>query len=187
MSNPASLQIADVLLDILRRGGADRYGGEQVSQLEHALQTALQAEQEGAGPALVAAGLLHDIGHLVGDGDEGAAEQGIDLGHEHVAGSYLERWFGPEVTAPILMHVPAKRYFCAVEPGYHDGLSWASKLSLTVQGGPFTTDEAAAFARQPFATEAMRLRRWDEAAKVPGLETPTLAHYRPILASVLRP
>ena len=80
----------------------------------------------------------------------------------------------------------AKRYLCAMEPAYLAALSPASALSLGLQGGPCTPDEVAAFERNPFADEAVRLRRWDDVGKIEGLDTPPLAHYRPALEAGLR-
>lgn len=173
--------IVELLFDLLAGAGSRRYGGEPVSQLQHALQSAQHAEKAGAAPALVAAALLHDIGHLIGEGDEGAAAAGVDLRHEDVGADYLARWFPPAVTEPIRLHVPAKRYLCATSQAYFRALSPASRLSLQVQGGPFDPAAAAAFAALPFAPDAIRLRRWDEAAKLPDHPTPPVAHYRPLV------
>ena len=177
----------DDLFDLLERKGGSRYGGEAVSQLGHALQCALLAEQEGVGPALVTAALLHDVGHLIGQGDEGLAEKGIDARHEESGALYLSRHFVPGVSEPVRLHVDAKRYLCQVEPAYWDGLSTASRVSLEVQGGIMDADEAAAFAGQPFGDAAARLRRWDDLAKDPAAETPPLAHFRPAVAASLQP
>lgn len=180
------MQVLDQIIALLDKAGAERYGMEAVSQLEHALQCAMHAERTGSSPELITACLLHDIGHLVGDGDEGEAENGIDAGHEHLAADWLERYFPAAVTAPVRLHVDAKRYLCRAEPHYWGGLSQASKTSLEVQGGIYTPDEAADFIARPFAADAVLLRRWDDAAKTPQLKTPDLAHYRPIVAAAMK-
>lgn len=167
----------DTLFGLLTRMGAVRYGSEAVSQLDHALQCAALAERDGASSQLVAAALLHDIGHLTAD-DEGAALQGVDARHEIDGSGFLAAWFGGEVTRPVRLHVDAKRYLCAAEPGYFDGLSPASVRSLALQGGPFSEQEAGRFIAQAQAPEAVRLRRWDDGAKVLGAITPPLAHFR---------
>ncbi|MCX7354327.1 MAG: HD domain-containing protein [Alphaproteobacteria bacterium] len=167
----------ETLLDLMNRMGAIRYGSEPVPQLDHALQCAALAEREGASSQLVAAALLHDIGHLTAD-DEGAALRGVDARHEIDGSGFLAAWFGGEVTRPVRLHVDAKRYLCAVDPAYFDGLSPASVRSLALQGGPFSAHEAQRFIAQAQASEAMRLRRWDDGAKVPGAATPPLSHYR---------
>jgi phosphonate degradation associated HDIG domain protein len=179
------VSILDHIIDLLAKAGAERYGMEAVSQLEHALQCALHAERMDSSPALIAACLLHDIGHLVDQGDEGLAERGVDAQHEDIAAQWLRQYFGAAVVEPVRLHVNAKRYLCRAEPHYWAGLSQASKTSLEVQGGIYSEAEAAAFIAQPFAADAVRLRRWDDAAKSPRLRTPDLAHYRPILAAAL--
>jgi OPA family glycerol-3-phosphate transporter-like MFS transporter len=175
------------LLELLDKHGGGLYGGEAVTQREHALQAALAAERAGAGPALVAAALLHDVGHLLPESYAGDGGQDADLRHEAAGAAWLAEHFPPEVVEPIRLHVAAKRYLCFAEPGYREGLSPASRASLRVQGGPFTADEARAFLAQPHAAAAVELRRWDEAAKVPGLRTPRLEHYRSYLEAVLLP
>lgn len=167
-----------------RRGG-DGYGSERVRQLDHALQCAALAEEEGAPASLVTAALLHDIGHLVHDLGDNPAARGIDDRHELVGREWLARWFGEAVTEPVRLHVNAKRFLTATDPGYFATLSTGSVRSLVLQGGPFTAELAAAFISLPYAPEAVRLRRWDEAAKVPGKTTPGLAHFRPCLEASL--
>jgi len=178
-------RIVDQLIELLRTKGTRQYGGERVSQCKHALQTAVLAEQERAPPALIAAALLHDIGHLLHEEGEQPALRGIDDQHEAIGADYLLAAFGPAVAEPVRLHVPAKRYLCATDPGYFGCLSPGSVRSLALQGGPFTADEAAAFRALPFAEDAIRIRRWDEAAKVPGLVTPDLERYRVALGSAL--
>ena len=120
-----------------------------MSQAEHALQAAELAEREGAPDRLVVAALLHDVGHLLDGQDEDLADRGVDGRHEEAGCAWLARHFGPEVTEPIRLHVAAKRYLCAVDPSYLDGLSPASRLSLSVQGGPMGAEERAAVREQP--------------------------------------
>lgn len=176
---------ADEVLGRLDRRGGEMYGGEAVTQLQHALQAATLARADEAPPHLVVAALLHDYGHIVTE-DEGAAERGIDRMHEDAAADFLAAWFPAEVTEPIRLHVAAKRYLCAIDPIYFDGLSPASVASLAVQGGPFTPDEAAAFAAGPHAADAVRLRVWDDIAKDPAAATPPLADFRREVVAVLR-
>jgi phosphonate degradation associated HDIG domain protein len=158
--------------------GSNAYGGERVNQLEHALQTAMLAEQSGADAALIVASLLHDYGHLIHDLGEGVARRGIDDRHEISGAKKLSAFFGDAVTMPIKLHVEAKRYLCATDPAYMKLLSPATIRSLSLQGGPFSSVEADAFMKHPFADCAAKLRRWDESAKQIGLKTPSLEHFR---------
>jgi phosphonate degradation associated HDIG domain protein len=149
-----------------------------IDQLEHALQCAALAEADGAEPTLVAAALLHDIGHLLHDLGDSPAARGIDDRHELRGREWLGRWFGEAVTEPVRFHVNAKRYLTATDPGYFATLSASSVRSLELQGGAFSPELAAGFIGLPYAPSAVRLRRWDEAAKLPGKSTPDLAHFR---------
>jgi phosphonate degradation associated HDIG domain protein len=180
-----------VLRDLLLTKGVRQYGLDDVSQLEHALQAAWLAERAGESDAMVAAALLHDIGHMVHDlGEEvgeNPAAQGIDNVHEEAGRRFLAAWFGDDVTAPVRLHVDAKRYLCGAEPGYFALLSPDSVLSLSLQGGPMDAAEQDAFAALPFSAEAVRLRRYDDAAKVPGLATPDVDHFLPHVERGLRP
>jgi len=180
------MQILDQIMILLEKAGAERYGGENVSQLEHALQCAMHAERMGSSPELITAALLHDIGHLVDEGDEGLAAEGIDAFHETIAADWLSRHFPDAVVEPVRLHVDAKRYLCRAEQSYWAGLSQSSQTSLEVQGGIYSDAEAAIFIARPFAEDAVKLRRWDDAAKSPRLKTPDLAHYRPIVAAALK-
>jgi phosphonate degradation associated HDIG domain protein len=148
-----------------------------VTQLEHALQAALQAEEEGAGPELIAAALLHDIGHLLHDLPDDAPDAGVDDHHENSAASYLGKRFSRRVTEAVRLHVAAKRYLCAVDEHYLSSLSQPSIVSLRLQGGPMTSAEVAEFEKNPYFADAVRLRRWDDAAKIPDYPTPSLAHF----------
>ncbi|MFM8284343.1 MAG: phosphonate degradation HD-domain oxygenase [Planctomycetaceae bacterium] len=172
--------------DLFDRHGASGYGGEAVTQLEHALQTATLAANAGVADSLVAAALLHDLGHLLHDLPEDAPDKGIDDHHETRAARRLARHFGPDVCDPVRLHVAAKRYLTAVEPDYLARLSAPSRTSLALQGGPMAAAEVAAFERETHWREAVQLRRWDDEAKVPGLETPPLAAFIDILRACLR-
>jgi phosphonate degradation associated HDIG domain protein len=178
-------ELIDEIFTVFREYGSEQYLGEQVSMTEHMLQAASAAEQDGAPPHLVAAAFLHDYGHFIHAFPADAAEHGIDTQHEEVAHEYLVHYFGPEIAEPIRMHVAAKRYLCATDPSYVGRLSPASLHSLELQGGPFDADEVAEFERSPYAEDAVRLRRYDDVAKVAGLDTPDLEHYRPVLEASL--
>ena len=163
------------------------YGLSAINQRAHALQAAWQAEQAGASPALITACLLHDIGHMVHDLGQDPAKDGIDDKHEELGHAWLSRWFGPDVTEPVRLHVAAKRYLCAAEPDYFAKLSPDSVRSLALQGGPMTGAELAEYQANPHAEAATALRRFDEGAKVKGLETPPAEHFLPYVAACERP
>ena len=170
---------------LLEQKASGRYGLTLINQQQHALQGAWLAEQEGKGDAMIVAALLHDIGHMVHDLGDDPADKGIDDRHEELGHAWLKAHFGPEVTEPVRLHVAAKRYLCAVEADYFAKLSADSVKSLALQGGPMSPEEVQAFEALPQYKEAVQLRRYDERAKVKGLETPPVAHFMPAVARCL--
>jgi gamma-butyrobetaine dioxygenase len=174
------MNCVDQIFEWFEGRGDTEYFGEPVSQREHGLQAAYFAAREGAREALVVAALLHDIGHLLSDRED-MAQAGIDGRHEDSGHAWLADRFSPEIAEAVRLHVDAKRYLCHVNPAYREKLSPTSQLSLELQGGPFSDDEAAEFERRPYYREAVRLRAWDDMAKVSGLEVPGLEHYREML------
>jgi phosphonate degradation associated HDIG domain protein len=170
---PATIEV----LELFRDRGASQYGGEAVSQQEHALQAAWFAERAGAETALIAAALLHDVGHLLHHLPDDAPDRGVDDRHEALAARWLAERFPREVVEPVRLHVAAKRYLCATDSAYASQLSPASVLSLKLQGGPMSAEETRQFGVQLFCERAVALRRWDDAAKVPELKTPPLEHF----------
>jgi gamma-butyrobetaine dioxygenase len=109
----------------------------------------------------------------------------VDHRHEQVGARFLANWFGSAVTRPVQMHVSAKRYLCATDQSYFDGLSPASVHSLELQGGPMTPDEAIAYRANPYHAEAVELRRWDDLAKVSGAPTPGFDVFHGLIIDVL--
>jgi phosphonate degradation associated HDIG domain protein len=164
---------------------AHRMYDEDVTEVEHALQAAALARADDAPDQLVAAALLHDVGHLVSD-DNATLEESLteDFHHERVGARYLARWFGPEVTAPVALHVAAKRYLCATEDDYFEALSASSVRSLRLQGGPMSSAEVETFERRPHHRAATLVRRWDDRAKVADLAVADLSDYRSLLAGL---
>jgi [1-hydroxy-2-(trimethylamino)ethyl]phosphonate dioxygenase len=180
------MSVADEVISLFEKRGAAAYLGEPVSQLEHALQAAHFASMEDASPALVVAALVHDIGHIVHEAPEDLAEQGVDGRHEDVGEMWLKSRFGPAVYEPVSLHVAAKRYLCAIDEGYRATLSPASILSLELQGGPMTDREVREFEALSFHREAVRLRQWDDRAKITNLKTDGLESYRGLIESVAK-
>jgi len=181
--NPA--EVVDEIERVFSEKGHRSYG-EHVTELQHGLQCATFATQAGENPFVVAACLLHDYGHLLHDLGEDIANQGVDARHERIGANRLQGWFPAEVVEPIRLHAASKRYLCWKEAAYFDGLSEASRKSLALQGGPMDDAEAAAFEAGPHFDLAVRVRRYDDMGKVPDMVTPGLAHFRPLLESLVR-
>jgi phosphonate degradation associated HDIG domain protein len=181
------VSVVDEIFARFQTSGDELYIGEPVTVSEHMLQAAAFAQRDEASAELVAAALLHDYGHLVHDLPEDSAEHGVDTRHEELGFAFLERSFPPEVTEPIRLHVAAKRYLVAIDPAYRGALSPASLRSLDLQGGRMSTEEVVAFESGPHSEAACRLRRWDDAGKVPGLAVPPLESYRSLLESLVEP
>lgn len=181
-----SIDSVDELLELLAAGGGEAYFGEPVTVLEHSLQAAWFVRQKAGADALIAAALLHDVGHLLHDAGEDAAARGLDTRHEELGMEALRAHLTAEVLDPIRLHVAAKRYLCFAEPEYFASLSPASVESLALQGGPMNSAEAETFLASPHARDAIALRHADDAAKVRGLAVPVLASYRLLVQSLWR-
>ena len=175
-SRESAERLFDEIAALFAAHGGETYG-EGVTMEEHALQTAALARAEAADDALIAAALLHDIGHFIETPDDAFGYHK----HDRSGGAWLASRFPSVVSEPVRDHVAAKKYLCAIEPDYFARLSVASKHSLAKQGGPMSEAEATAFARQDFADRAVRLRRWDDRGKVEGIEVPDLASYRALV------
>ena len=186
MTGMTAAEKVATLFDYMERKGQSFYD-ESVTQLEHACQCANQAQLHDGSTTQVASALLHDMGHFLLD--EHNAEGDFldeDQNHEEVGANYLEPFFPEVVTTPIRLHVPAKRYLCTTDASYYDGLSEASKRSFQLQGGVMSDEEQAAFERIPHYQDALQLRRWDDLAKVKGLEIPAINTYREIVQASLK-
>jgi [1-hydroxy-2-(trimethylamino)ethyl]phosphonate dioxygenase len=171
------MSVAAEILAIFQKHGSSEYFGESVSMTEHALQAAYFAQAVAAPPSLILAALLHDLGHLIDDVPSEIGDWTTDAHHERVGGIWLAKRFGPEVSEPVRLHVPAKRYLLSVDPEYIARLSPASVVTLKLQGGAMAADEVAKFETERFYKDAVRVRRWDDQGKVAGLKTPGLSDY----------
>ncbi|MGE0758609.1 MAG: HD domain-containing protein [Pirellulaceae bacterium] len=178
-------QLVDRLCCVYRERG-ERHYGENVSEREHALQTAHFARQFGEADAIVVACLLHDVGHLLHDLGEHIANAGVDARHEDLGADALRGRLPDVIVEPIRLHVTAKRYLCWKDPRYLAGLSPASRLSLELQGGVMSDDEAHEFERHPHFDGAVRVRRYDDMGKVAGLETDDFDSYRELICQFAR-
>jgi len=175
------MNVAEQILAIFQMHGSSEYFGESVSMTEHALQAAYFAQADAAPPDLILAALLHDIGHLIDAVPSDISDWATDAHHEQVGGLWLASRFGPGVSEPVRLHVPAKRYLLSVDPGYFAKLSPASVVTLKLQGGAMDAREVAKFETERFYKEAVRVRRWDDQGKVAGLKTPGLPGYRSLI------
>lgn len=175
----------DEIVGLYERRGARQYGSEAVSQTEHGLQCAMLAAENGASAELIAAAFMHDIGHLVAEQAHHLGSEDDDV-HQYLAIPFLRGTFSNAVLEPIRLHVDAKRYLCKADSGYWAALSSASKHSLELQGGAFDALTAERFLARPFAWDAIRLRRWDDLAKVAGRKSPPLRVFEPLLRSITR-
>lgn len=183
MASPAG--IVSEIFAVIRRRGHHR-SGEDITGKQHALQCATLAGDAGDEPEVIAACLLHDFGHLLHDLGEDSVERGIDDRHEEIGANRLSGWFGPEVVEPIRLHTAAKRYLCWRENSYYQALSEASRRSLGLQGGPMTDAEALEFEVNPHFERALRVRRYDDHARVVGLATARLETFRALLESLVQ-
>jgi len=175
----------DSLFSLFDRFGGNEYG-EDVTQLQHALQSAALARLDGCDAPLIAAALLHDIGQFIDDAGNAAERFGRDARHEELGFSVLSELFGEDVAVPVRLHVEAKRYLCHARPGYRDTLSRASLISLEVQGGAMTAEEAKAFEAHRYFADAVRLRGFDDRGKRRDWAVPDLESYRTMLSALLR-
>lgn len=178
------MSVVDHIMKLFEDQGHSQYGGEAVTQAEHALQAATLAESANATPALITAALLHDVGHLLHHLPVDAPDTGIDDHHESVADHFLQKFFPPSVTEPVRLHVAAKRYLCSLDSTYLGQLSRPSIVSLNLQGGPMSAAEISEFKANPFSQDAILLRRWDDLAKVSQQKTPPLSNFRKYLEEV---
>lgn len=168
----------DHILGLFEDRGSEMYGGEPVTQTQHALQSAQFAVSQGADSQLITAALLHDVGHLLTTLPEDCADDGIDDQHELIAAKWLSNLFGKRVSEPIRLHVAAKRYRCTTDSEYYDSLSDASKKSFVLQGGLMSEVEIKEFESSPYCQDAIRLRNWDDEAKDPNAKTLNLRELR---------
>ena len=190
----------ETIRELFAGPGARDYLGEPVTIGEHMRQAGALAEAAGAEAPLVAAALLHDIGHLRSEplrGGEGPPPQAAKLTgssppvstedrHGEAGARWLSQWFGEAVTEPVRLHVAAKRYLCAVDMDYFGLLSAESVRTLSLQGGPMTAAEVAAYEALRHARAAVAVRRWDDQAKDPAVTPPRFAHFAPLLAALAR-
>ena len=181
-------KVMEEIRTIFLSQGDEQYYGEPVSQFEHAAQSAILAEKSGFDDEVQIAAFLHDIGHLLPASSE--EELMANYGrkdHEGVAADWLrDRGFSEKIVVLVENHVNAKRYLCYANPAYYNHLSDASKQTLEFQGGKMEQEEAEVFEKNPYFDIIIRMRRWDEAAKVEHQQLPDLDYFLGICEGYLR-
>ena len=173
--------IVAFLGDIFERRGGEEYLGEAVTMAQHMLQGAHLAERQGEEEIIVVAALLHDIGHFTSEFGAFSMDDTHDKRHEEAGALVLERFFPSLVVDCVRHHVAAKRYLCATDPTYFEQLSAASIHSLKLQGGPMSAEEIEEFEKNPNVKEIVRVRHFDDAGKIAGMETAGFDHFAPML------
>lgn len=177
--------IVAFLADIFERRGDEEYLGEPVTMATHMLQGATMAEEAGMAEDIVVAALLHDIGHFTSEFGMFSMDDDEDRLHEEAGAEVLERFFPGVVTDCVRLHVAAKRYLCATRPEYFSRLSEASVHSLNLQGGPMDAEEVADFETNPNLKQVIQVRYLDDAGKRPDMDTPSFAHFAPMVQRVV--
>jgi len=188
MTTEQAREITDEIMSLYEEHGGAEYAGEKVSQLEHMAQAAELAEAQGYDEEVILAAFLHDIGHIseAARGDNQMDGYGI-RDHEELGAEFLrEKGFSKKISRLVESHVEAKRYLTYKDPDYYTHLSDASKRTLEYQGGPMTVEEAAAFEQYPLFDLIIRMRSWDEQAKIEHQPLPDLKHYREMMLQHLQ-
>ncbi|WP_276500832.1 phosphonate degradation HD-domain oxygenase [Terrimonas pollutisoli] len=188
MNSSEAVQVANEIMAMYSKHGGEEYAGEKVSQLEHMVQAAQLAEQQGFDEEVILAAFLHDIGHIceAAQGDNEMDGYGIK-NHEEIAARYLtDKGFSKKIIRLVQSHVDAKRYLTYRYPEYYEQLSAASKKTLEYQGGKMGEEEAAAFEKDPLFTLIIQLRKWDEQAKIEGMPLPQLEYYHQLMLNHLQ-
>ncbi len=178
--------IVDFIADIFHRRGAESYLGEAVTMSQHMLQAAQLADKESGDEQLIAAALLHDIGHYTNEFPDDALHRGIDNHHDTAGAAILAPYYPALIVDCVRHHVAAKRYLCRTEPGYFNQLSAASVHTLGLQGGPMNANEARKFGRQTHLKAIIQVRKWDERAKTVVLASPSFETYVPLLNRLIK-
>lgn len=179
------MTVVEQITELFLRRGGRRWTDAVLTECDHALQAAALAAEDSAPHSLVVAALFHDVGRIIANPVDDLAGLFSDDNHEAVGARWLATLFGPDVSEPVRLHVTAKRYLCAVHPGYLETLSSASMTELVCQGGPLRQDRVRAFEAERYFASAISLRRYDDGANVPGRDVPPLEHYIPRIESML--
>jgi len=188
MTNLSALtqdNIVAFLQDIFERRGGEEYLGEPVTMEQHMLQGAHLAENANEDEIIIVAALLHDIGHFTSEFGTFSMDDTDDRFHEEAGAKVLEAFFPSLITDCVRYHVAAKRYLCATEPDYFSQLSDASVHSLNLQGGAMSADEIETFEKLENLASIVKVRQFDDAAKIADLRTKSFRDYAPMVQRVV--
>ncbi len=180
MTTQQAAGITEEIMHFYEQHGGEEYAGEKVTQLEHMVQAAELAQEQGFDQEVILAAFLHDIGHICEEGRGVNEMDGYGIrDHEQIGADFLKsRGFSKKVIRLVESHVEAKRYLTLKDPAYYDQLSDASKKTLEYQGGRMAAEEAAAFEQYPLFSLIIQMRKWDEQAKIEHKALPDLQAYR---------
>jgi phosphonate degradation associated HDIG domain protein len=183
MNRQKAMEVTDEIMGYYEQHGGKEYAGEKVTQLEHMAQAAELAEQQGYDEEIILAAFLHDIGHICEAGHVDNEMDGFGIrDHEEIGAEFLKKkGFSKRIVRLVESHVEAKRYLTFKNPGYYDQLSDASKRTLEFQGGKMDEAEANAFEQYPLFDLIVKMRKWDEQAKIEHKPLPDLTHYRQLI------
>ena len=185
IKNVNSKNIVDFIGSIFERRGGEEYLGEPVTMGQHMLQGATMAEQSKEPDDIIIGALLHDIGHFTSEFGTFSMEDKKDRYHEDAGAAVLENFFPKVITDCCRYHVAAKRYLCATNPEYFQKLSAASVHSLNLQGGPMSETEIKEFERNPNLKKILTVRLYDDAGKIPDMDTPSFWHFAPLVQKMV--
>ena len=185
IKNVNSKNIVDFIGSIFERRGGEEYLGEPVTMGQHMLQGATMAEQSKEPDDIIIGALLHDIGHFTSEFGTFSMEDKKDRYHEDAGAAVLENFFPKVITDCCRYHVAAKRYLCATNPEYFQKLSAASVHSLNLQGGPMSETEIKEFERNPNLKKILTVRLYDDAGKIPNMDTPSFWHFAPLVQKMV--
>ena len=175
------------IMQLFRDYGERDYIGENVTQLDHMIQTAMCAERDGADDQTIVAAFLHAIGHLLGLQQQ--HDQMDDYGtanHDQIGADYLRQHNFPyKVCKLVENHVLAKRYMITLDPTYYNLLSNASKKTLEYQGGRMSDDEMYEFDTDPYKQIYIQFRTWEDSSKKMYAELQPLEKYEKLMRKIL--
>ena len=185
LKNINTENIVDFIGSIFERRGGEEYLGEPVTMGQHMLQGATLAEQNEELDEIVVGALLHDIGHFTSEFGTFSMDDTEDRYHENAGAAVLEKFFPRVITDCCRYHVAAKRYLCATDSLYFNKLSDASVHSLNLQGGPMSEIEVKEFERNPNLKKILTVRLYDDAGKIPDMDTPSFWHFAPLVQKMV--